>query len=530
MQKKYSVSKAKITYFFKETFRAHSKEEYKEIFSRGLNDDNSGITGAYPWLYVRAFFVLFVLFTINTLIFRLTNNAMITPSLTFLGGITFIVPTIIFIYELYPKRDFSILMMFAVLVCGGTGASLFTQLLYLFVNIENVWLDTVTCATIEEISKTLPAIIAIIILNRKNPYECFLIAASVGAGFSVIEDMGYIYYYSDKVVKFYSDIEASVALFAGRGFSSFCTHIMWTGAVGWAYCKSKEPFGSLWLVVLLFSIALHTVWNLPLDGYLNVCAIFMSAAVTIIFNIGIMHVARMKTLTNETDLTKLNDEIVEEAKRMGERMRYTNAANLTFVLSVSFISVIILLLCSLPIGVEYKRVEYASKEEFIAYIEDGYNLSKNFERKMKNPDISDNNYEERKVDGKLTYVIQKEEFAGFDGTYYYSYYVQGEGLTKSGEFDSVSVALSRNGMYTWYASKEYRFGNERVRVFQLNADKVRDYTYNKDGTVTAILDADDFEGYDYLMALCATGTAIAASCSIVLIAFIIKLRRVEDEL
>lgn len=518
-----SVIKAKIKYYFKETFRGHSKDEYREIFSRGLNEENSGITGAYPWLYVRAFFVLLLLFATNVLIFRITNNAMITPSLTFLGGITFIVPIIIFLYELYPKRDLSILMTFAVLVCGGTVASLFTQIIYLFVKIENIWLETVANATVEEMCKAIPAIIAIVILNRKNPYECFLIAASVGAGFSVIEDMGYIYYYSDKIVKFYSDIQAMVALFIDRGFSSFCSHILWTGLVGWSYSKSQKPFGSFWIFILIFSVAAHSTWNLPLDGNLSICSVVLSAAITCIFSVGVLHTSRMEIFTIEPDFIKLNQKIIDEAKDLTERVRLTNGANLTFALSVSFLSVIILLLCSLPIGVEYKRVQYSSKQEFIAYIEDGYNLNRDYNRQMQNPKVSSNNFEERKVEGELTYVIQKEKFADYDGLYYYSYYVP------SGDLDTVSVALYRNGIYTVYTSSEYKFGDEVVRVFQLNADKVRDYICSKDGTITAVLEADKFEGYNYLMALCALGTAIAGSCSIVLISFVIKLRRVEDE-
>ena len=65
---KSAVARAKIVYYFKETFRAHSKAEYREIFSRGLNEDNSGVTGAFPFLYVRAFLALFVLFTVNVLV------------------------------------------------------------------------------------------------------------------------------------------------------------------------------------------------------------------------------------------------------------------------------------------------------------------------------------------------------------------------------------------------------------------------------------------------------------------------------
>ena len=97
---KSAVARAKIVYYFKETFRAHSKAEYREIFSRGLNEDNSGVTGAFPFLYVRAFLALFVLFTVNVLVLRLTGNMLYVPSVTFLGGVTFTVPFIILLYEL----------------------------------------------------------------------------------------------------------------------------------------------------------------------------------------------------------------------------------------------------------------------------------------------------------------------------------------------------------------------------------------------------------------------------------------------
>ncbi len=169
--------RAKITYFFKETFRARSKAEYKEIFSRGLNEDNSGITGAFPWLYVRAFFALFILFTINTLVLRLTNNTLYVPSVTFLGGITFTIPFIVLLFELYPKRNLSLFLIFSVLVGGGTAAGVLSQLFYSLINTDNPWVKAVASGCIEEFCKIIPAIAAIELTKRKNPYACFLVAA-----------------------------------------------------------------------------------------------------------------------------------------------------------------------------------------------------------------------------------------------------------------------------------------------------------------------------------------------------------------
>ena len=153
------VERAKITYFFKETFRAHSKAEYKEIFTRGLNEDNSGVSGAFPWLYVRAFFALLILFTVNTFVLRLTNNALYVPSVTFLGGITFTVPFIILLYELYPKRDLSLFFLIAVLVVGGTVSGFLAQLGYAFIPKVNDWISAVTAGVLEEVCKLIPALV-----------------------------------------------------------------------------------------------------------------------------------------------------------------------------------------------------------------------------------------------------------------------------------------------------------------------------------------------------------------------------------
>lgn len=515
--------RAKITYFFKETFRARSKAEYKEIFSRGLNEDNSGITGAFPWLYVRAFFALFILFTINTLVLRLTNNTLYVPSVTFLGGITFTIPFIVLLFELYPKRNLSLFLILSVLVGGGTAAGVLSQLFYSLINTDNPWVKAVASGCIEEFCKIIPAIAAIELTKRKNPYACFLVAASVAAGFSVIEDMGYIFYYSDKYVNYYSDVQATIALFLERGLSSFCTHILWTGAVGWAYCMSKKPFGSLWIFMLVASAGLHVCWNLPLEGWVMVVDIVLCVIVAAAMNIAIVHVSRIKTLASEVDLTRMNEQIILEAKKMGESMRFKNAGNLTFALNCTLLSVIILLLCSLPIGVEYKSVLYDTKEEFISFVEDGFNLEADRGRKMKDPYNTENNFEERKVDGELTYVVQCDELDGYDGKYYYAYYVS------SGELDSISVELERSGYSSRYYCTEYKFEGETVWVFEVNTDSLIDFTPHKDGTVTAILDADEFEGYDILIGLCAAGAAIAVGCTVILTAFIIKLRRVKGE-
>ncbi len=522
VKSKSAIVRAKITYYFKETFRAHSKAEYREIFSRGLTKNTEGVTGTFPWLYVRAFFALFILFTVNVLVLRLTNNTLFVPSVTFLGGVTFTIPFIILLYELYPKRGISLLLILAVLVGGGTAACLLSQLGYAFLPVNNKWLGAIVAGVLEEICKTIPAIIAIILFKQKNPYACFLFAAAVGAGFSIIEDMGYIFYYSDKYVFFFhSDIQATIAMFVDRGLSSFCTHIVWTGAVGWSYSLAKRPLRSAGLVIFLLSIALHICWDLPFEGWAKALDILLCIIVAAALNITIIHKSRINMLEQEINLTRLNDKIIREAKKMGELMRFRNAGNLTFSLSCTLLSVIILILCAMPIGMEFTSEIFDGKDEFISFVQKGYNLKTDLDREY---DKSLGNYEERKIEGELTYAIQKVTFDGYDGEYYFGYYFYDS--EPESEPDSISVELETES--SRINCTEFEFGKERVWAFAVNT-KLIDYSYNSDGTVTAVIDAEEFEGYNLLIGLSAGGCAIMVACTVILVSFKIKLGRVKDE-
>lgn len=515
MDKEKVLARAKIAYFFKETFRPHSKAEYREIFSRGLNENNEGVTGAFPWLYVRAFLLLFILFTVNTLVLRLTDNSLYVPSVIFLGGITFTVPFIVLLYELYPKRDLSILYLFGILVLGGTVAGVLSQLAYAFIPVTDKWLSAVVAGLVEEIAKAIPAMLAIAVLNRKNPYACFLVAAAVGAGFSVVEDMGYILHYSYVGGAAVTDMNSIVTVFAGRGLSTFCTHILWTGAVGWAYGLSKRPMRSFILLFLAISIALHICWDLPLEGIWAVLDIVLCVIIAAAINITIVHISRVRTLAAEVDLKKMNEDIIAQAKAMDERTRLTNAAMLTFAIACGLLSVIILLLCALPIGIDYQSVEYDTKDDFISFVEGEKNLKYDLNRPY---DENGRNVEERWIEGVKTYVVQAQTYEGYEGTYYYGYY-----LSNKSAPDSVMVEL--DDIISRVPCTEYKFGSETQWVFEVNTSDLIEYIYESDGKVTAVINAEDFEGYEYLIALCSTGVAIAVGCNVILVAFRIKLRK-----
>lgn len=522
-----SLTRARITYMFRETFRAHSKDEYREFLTRGLGENKRGFTGTYPWLHVRMFFALFILFTVNIVILRFTGNTLYVPTVILLGGITFTIPFMTLLYEVYPKRDLNVLKLFGIFVLGGTVASALTQVGYALISINNGWYRALISGLVEEVSKAVVAVAAIMVVKNKNSYACFLIACAVGAGFSVIEDMGYIFYYSDTLASRYGDIRNTVSLFIDRGFSTFCTHILWTGIVGWAYGFGKGKFKLLSIVFLVGSIAIHACWNLPLEGWLHALVIALCTIVGVFVNIVAVRKSLFATMSDEYDIARINDKMIREAKEMGERMRFTNAGNLTFSLTCTILSIILIALCCLPIGMEKMRVNYADKEEFISAIQGGYNVTVDWGRQY---DPDQENFEERRIheggELVLSYVVQKVNFDGYDGVYYYGYYY--------GDKKADSIFLELEDMDSRIPCVEYKFGNQTEWAFEISETisetDFSDYTYNEtDGSVSCVTDAEEFGGYDLLIGLVASAVGVTAACGVILFAFTIKLRRLRDE-
>ena len=527
MKGKGSLTRARITYMFRETFRAHSRDEYREFLTRGLGEDKHGFTGTYPWLYLRIFFILFILFTVNTLVLRFTGNTLFVPTVTLFAGITFTVPFMVLLFELYQKRDLNVLKLLGILVIGGVASSILTQLGYAIITVESGWLGSLFTGLIEEISKALVAVAAIMVMKNKNSYACFLIAAAVGAGFSIIEDTGYIFNYSDMVAAQYGDIRDTVYLFIDRGLSAFCTHILWTGIVGWAYGFGNGKYRPLSLLFLVFSILLHALWNAPLDGWLHGGAVAICTIITLFANIVAVRKSLFETISNESDIARLNEGIIEKAKEMGERMRFTNAANLTFALTCTLLSVLAIALCCLPIGMEKVRVSYSDTEEFVAVIEGGYNVKADWGREYDDGGV---NVEERYVyDGeelRLSYVIQEARLEGYDGVYYYGYYIGANGVA---DRRADSIYLELDDVTSRIPCVEYTFGDESVWVFEVTGDDYSDYTYNEsDGSVSCVIDAEEFGGYNLLLGLVAGAVGVSGACGVILFAFTIKLRKVKE--
>ncbi|MDE6790848.1 MAG: PrsW family intramembrane metalloprotease, partial [Clostridia bacterium] len=178
-----------IANFFKQTFRRHSGEEYSELLTRGMRGDG-GVNKKYPWAYIRLFALMLVLYAVFLLIVRFTSNELFIPTITVLASCCFNLSFLLFLYELYPKKDLSFMSVCLALLMGGAMANVISQILFNIFSSDNPWLRAVYTGFFEELPKAA-AVIAVIVTSRKNsPLAGFLMGAAVGCGFSIVEDMG----------------------------------------------------------------------------------------------------------------------------------------------------------------------------------------------------------------------------------------------------------------------------------------------------------------------------------------------------
>ncbi|MDE7082094.1 MAG: PrsW family intramembrane metalloprotease [Clostridia bacterium] len=428
--------KEKLRYFFKETFRPHSKEEYAEVFTRGLGSCSENVSRKLPWLYIRVFALNLILFSTVVFGFRLASYTADYLTAILLGGLLFNFPLLIFFYELYPKRDLSLLKLFAVLLVGGAVTTVIIVFGYQFIystqGEPNAWISTLWVGFWEEFVKGAAGIAAIAILKNKNPLCCFLIGFAVGTGYSFAEDLGYIYSLSRS-----SGITWLVLTSVGRGLSCVCSHAPWTAMICWAFAKFKKPFLNFrFYGISIAMMALHYFADVPFfDENLNILrgvtvGWAIEAVVVISIFVAVFFV-----------LKSCFKEIFEEAKPeypqvniLTERARLSQAANLTAVLCAIALSVFALAGCAMKVGDKKVYAVFYDEEEFIEYVQQGLPLNADWDREY---DVNEPNYSEFFANGNLLGATQKVE-GGEDGyDYFYVYYFGGEET----ELESVGVRV-----------------------------------------------------------------------------------------
>ncbi|MDE6557626.1 MAG: PrsW family intramembrane metalloprotease, partial [Clostridia bacterium] len=404
-----------------------------ELLTRGLRGGN-GLNKKYPWAYVRLFALLLVLFAIFLLIVRFTSNDLFIPTITALASICFNLSFLLFLFELYPKRDLSFMLVCLAMLLGGAGANIITQILYNIFPVSNAWIKAVVTGFFEELPKAASVILIILVSRRNSPLAGFILGAAVGCGFSIVEDMGYILLEANElpVMNIATIVEVSLA----RGLSALCTHTLWTAAIGWAYCHFTRHFANIaFYLVSLLSCGLHICWDLPL-GYVALGFVYAGCTLVACTECAlIVHFERRKvfkdflaTVNGDEAAAYDREELLrvtvgsdsEAVRSLSKKSPHywRHWGNFTVTLGSVLMAITAIIYCSVSFPETYGTEEFDNAKDFVAYMHDGLEI--NLENRPYQTHAGNDGT--TKVDDVLVKVVQKEvEYKENFGTITYNY-------------------------------------------------------------------------------------------------------------
>lgn len=531
-----------IAEFFRQTFRRHGGGEYSELLTRGLHSENNrGLNKKYPWAYVRLFALIFVLFAVFLLIIRFTSNELFVPMVTLLGAACFNLTFLLLLFELYPQKDLSFMAVLLAMLLGGAFSNVLSQILFNIFPPANSWLHAVYAGFFEELSKAAATVLVIVISRKHSPLIGFIFGAAVGCGFSIAEDMGYIFLQANEMQ--YVNLTTVIELSLARGLSAVCTHTLWTAAIGWAFCFFKRHFANLAVyAITLLSCGLHICWDLPLSNLALGCIYAACATVALVECVLIVHSGRKKVFSesvvsvgelykNESIVSEMWEQAEQEdlaVKALNKRdpLYWRYWGHFTLTLAAFLMAVVGVLYCSIPFRETYGTQIFKDANSFISFMQDGLEFKSYNANRM---------YDEHaeSVSAGADRVTQSE--TGEDGIIYIYFYTE--------KYDSIgekfyyfpetvwATVTTESGTATYNKEEVYYDGKLYASYFHVNDTVIGSY-FERDGDLNAIIYNPAYErdltDWKYLSLFC-TFAGIAGIAVVCYISFEIKCWRVKKQ-
>ncbi|WP_229870014.1 PrsW family intramembrane metalloprotease [Streptomyces flaveolus] len=192
-----------------------------------------------------------------------TGNPNLVPSLIFLGAA--VVPVSFVTFVAGRRLDFGIgpgTAGVTALVGGVLGVATAGVLEYRALLVMQV-LPVVAVALIEEAAKLLMPVLVLLAVEDRHPADGLLVGVAAGAGFAVLETMGYAFV---ALVDSGGDLSAVSGLLVVRGVLSPAAHMAWTGltsAALWSAATGARRGRGVIVFAGVFAVAvaLHAAWD-----------------------------------------------------------------------------------------------------------------------------------------------------------------------------------------------------------------------------------------------------------------------------
>jgi protease PrsW len=215
----------------------------------------------WAWLIVLS--VGLGLFEIVSHVFATTHNPNVLPSLILLGAVAIPAAFVTFIYGLRLDYDVDAATLVLVALVGGV-IGVVTAGLIEYDTLQRLGtLPTIAVALAEETAKLLAPLAILLFTRHRRRSDGLLIGVACGAGFAVMETMGYS---AVALAQSHQNLAAVENLLLQRGFFSPATHMAWTGltaAALWHAAGQRWRPRSVALLAASFpaAVALHTAWD-----------------------------------------------------------------------------------------------------------------------------------------------------------------------------------------------------------------------------------------------------------------------------
>jgi RsiW-degrading membrane proteinase PrsW (M82 family) len=216
----------------------------------------------WSWLPVLAIGTVLYELVRETLLF--TGNPLFVPTLILLGAAVVPVAFVAFISGLRLSFGLGAWTVGVTALLGGVVGVLVAGLLEFQTLRDAGYLPFVAVGLIEELAKLLvPAAVFLLVRRNRRPADGLLLGVAVGAGFAVLETMGYGLV---ALVRSGGDLTVVNDLLVDRALLSPAAHMAWTGlaaaSLWWSVTGESRGRAILRVVVVyLFVAGLHAGWD-----------------------------------------------------------------------------------------------------------------------------------------------------------------------------------------------------------------------------------------------------------------------------
>jgi len=195
-----------------------------------------------------------------------TQNPILFPTLLFIGAITVPASVLMLVYGLGQRvgRDGALVVATAV-VGGIIGVISAGQLESMFVPTgpgASPVATYLTVAVIEETVKMVVPVAIFLLLRRRSQGLGVVLGIAAGAGFAVLETMGYGFTVLLTTSGNLAVVDQTLML---RALLAPASHVAWTGIIAAALWRTADPRKQFRWPVLIgafaTAVALHTVWD-----------------------------------------------------------------------------------------------------------------------------------------------------------------------------------------------------------------------------------------------------------------------------